>query len=357
MLKQLSLLFIIGTTILFSSCETEFSLNGDYKRIPVVFGLLDHHETTHFIKITRTFLGDGNNFDFAQIADSSYFDQVDAQIIELNSDNTETGRKWQLHDTLITNKESGTFYGPEQKMYVFYEADLDSSKQYKLVADLDEGTYSLDAKTKLLPNFRYGFQIEQTGFRFSFNPNNSSGETTYGSFNLVFDQAKNGALYESRIIFNYRETYADGSTSVKSIPWLIYNKEQDNPNSPTTIQHNVGGADFYNLLKDNIASNSDVIKREIIGLDLTTSIADVELAKYMEISAPTSSLSQATPHYTNVNSEVGALGLFSSRHTVILENIQLSSKTVEEVCTGAITGGLGFCSSLSEHNGESFYCN
>ncbi len=63
-----------------SSCETEFSLNGDYEIIPVVFGLLDHTETTHMVKITKAYLGDGDNLLYAQIPDSSYFNSVEAII-------------------------------------------------------------------------------------------------------------------------------------------------------------------------------------------------------------------------------------------------------------------------------------
>lgn len=110
MIKKLTLLSIVGVSFVWSSCETDFSLNGDYEITPVVFGLLDHTKSTHIIKITKAYMGDGDNLVYAQEEDSNYFETVDARVIEFKNGN-ETGRSWQLHDSVITNKDtSGIFY-------------------------------------------------------------------------------------------------------------------------------------------------------------------------------------------------------------------------------------------------------
>jgi len=355
MFKRLSFITAVAALLTFSSCDTDFTLNGDYERIPVVFGLLDQNESTHYVKITRTFLGDGNNYDFAQIADSSYFDQVDAQVIEL--DNGVETRRWQLQDTLIPNKESGTFYGPEQKVYVFYADDLDASMEYKIEADLDEGTYSIDATTELIENFSLSFLIYSPGFTFSFGSPSSSATGNYNSFISSYNEGKHAALYNPSLNIKYQETYADGTTAEFVIPWSKGNVEQDKPESPKTATLNFAGEEFYKLLESSIAVDANVVKRQIVGLDLVMAIAHTEFAKYMEISQPSSSITQATPQYTNINSESGALGLFSSRQIVTVAGLQLSSGSVEELCTGQYTSALGFCSSLPEHSGDSFYCD
>ena len=69
MLKNVSFIGLIALFLGVSSCETDFSLNGNYTPIPVVFGLLDHHDTTHIVKITKAFLGDGDNLVYAQNPD------------------------------------------------------------------------------------------------------------------------------------------------------------------------------------------------------------------------------------------------------------------------------------------------
>lgn len=70
--KSLVALFTISI-IAIQSCTTDVDLNAPYKSTTVVFGLLDPDSTLQWIKINKTFLGDGNNLDYAQIRDSSEY--------------------------------------------------------------------------------------------------------------------------------------------------------------------------------------------------------------------------------------------------------------------------------------------
>ncbi|MBK9192562.1 MAG: hypothetical protein IPM77_14260 [Crocinitomicaceae bacterium] len=152
--------FRFGYCILVGSCQAEdFSLNGDYEITPVVFGLLDHSKDFHIIKITKAFMGDGDNLVYAQNPDSSYFETVDAKVVEYD-DGVATGREWQLHDSIITNKDtSGIFYAPEQKVYVFYESDLDSTMEYELTVIINEGEHEVYGKTELINGFKLASSV------------------------------------------------------------------------------------------------------------------------------------------------------------------------------------------------------
>jgi hypothetical protein len=55
------------------SCSTEVDLTADYQSIPVVYGLLEVEADTQWVKINRTWLGEGNQLDAAQVRDSSEF--------------------------------------------------------------------------------------------------------------------------------------------------------------------------------------------------------------------------------------------------------------------------------------------
>ena len=76
MLQRISFFTLLTVALGLGSCETDFSLNGDYEVQPVVFGLLDHKQGYHTIKITKAFLGDDDNLIYAQNPDSNYFNQV-----------------------------------------------------------------------------------------------------------------------------------------------------------------------------------------------------------------------------------------------------------------------------------------
>lgn len=72
--KIFSLSAIAAISLAFlSSCETDVDLTAPYASTTVVFGLLDPQADTQFVKITKTFLGDGNLNDYAMIRDSSEY--------------------------------------------------------------------------------------------------------------------------------------------------------------------------------------------------------------------------------------------------------------------------------------------
>ena len=93
---------------LFSACETDVDLNAPYKSTTIVFGLLDPGADTQFVKITKTFLGNGNNLEYAQIRDSSEYQWEEFNFIHLEEYNPNTGNiinTYALQEMTITNKD------------------------------------------------------------------------------------------------------------------------------------------------------------------------------------------------------------------------------------------------------------
>ncbi len=351
MIKAIILIPVFALILLLTnSCKTDFSINGPYERVPIVFGLLDSNDSIHMIKITRTYLGDGDNNDYAKIPDSNYFDVVDAKIIEFDG-NVETGREWALHDTMIHNKEEGLFYYPEQKVYVFYESNLDETKSYKLVADLDEGNYQIDSKTEMTSGFAYKSQYTQTGFTFGFAFGNTSQTGQYQNLRITFQEALNGKIYLTSLVFNWRETYTDNSTkdfSIKMDDNAPY--YQDKPNQPINNGSVIGletpsfnGEEFYQFIADNIKPDPNVTKREFLGIDVVTAISNDVVATYMNISKPQTTIAESKPTFTNINSSSDkALGIFGCRQYVWVKGIALNANSLQELSTGKYTNGLKF---------------
>jgi hypothetical protein len=349
MLKKFSILFALIGLITITSCDKDFSLNGDYKRTPVIFALIDQSDSIHMVRITRTYLGDGDNNEYAMIPDSNYFDQVDAKIVEYNNGDS-TGRVWQLHDTLITNKEDGLFYGPEQKMYTFYANDLVDEYTYKFVAIFDEGKYEANAETDLIYGVNYS-GVWSTAYPYiNFASVNSSTSNIYPIFKPVTQGGNNIALRSAKLEINYKVLYSDGSTALKQIVWSKANE------SDLNVSFNFNGEEFFQTIKNNIDTDADVEGRQMIDVTVVTTMIDEDTKNYMDVSQPSSSISQSKPQFTNVNSEDGALGLFSARHT-LRKTLPLSASSIEELCIGQYTIGLGFCSTLDAHIAESWHCD
>jgi hypothetical protein len=363
---------IIGSlmllTILISSCNEKINLVGDFQETAVIYGLLDQADTLHYIKITRAFIGPGDAMQIAQIADSSYFDQVDATITEeLNGNVTRT---WQLKDTLIQDKNTnGVFYGPIQKVYYFktlatgqnevqvispnpYETSLHKDAIYKLKVILNNGEFEVNGETELASGLTTTASSQNFTFKFSDNP----GE--YVSTSVAASSTGNCFVVNTKLEIEYNE-YIGNNKTLKSFDWNLGEVDVV-PNSSRTYV--ALGETFYNLMKTNVVVDPQITRRTFQGIRITLVGGAEELYNYMVVNKPSSTLAQTKPTYTNLSVSNGkrVIGIFSSRQTITSFKPffvgagqaylrAIDKKSTKELCTGPITGLLLFC---SDHPGD-----
>ncbi|MBN4071262.1 hypothetical protein JYT72_02010 [Crocinitomix catalasitica] len=366
MLKRIHILVICIAAFSFKSCQTDFSVNGNYEITPVVMGLLDHGDSIHIIKITKAFLGDGNNLVYAKESDSNYFKTVTGFVQEYDVDGILTGNQWTLYDSLIPNKDTGVFYAPEQKVYYFTSADLKENYEYELIVKINEGMSnedSLDARTSMIRGFIIGSSALVSN-KINFNGATVNSDDDYKPYKFFVTEAYNAKLYNYKYIFKWTEHYTDGSTQKFEAERNNIDVIQESytvANGHYVYYH---GLDFFRWLggytntggqqiSGLISYDATVDKRTVDGIDIRISIAHYNLDQFMEITAPQTGIAQSQPEFTNVNR---GLGLFSSRHIFELENYRLSQNSMKELCKGAYTALLQFCSEFPEDVGESYYC-
>lgn len=348
------LIFVLGLGAL-NSCNTEFSLNGDYEIQPIVFGLLDHTKDVHIIKITKAYLGDGDNLVYAQNPDSNYFQSVAGTVTEfINGD--ATGRSWSLTDSIITTKSTdGAFYAPEQKVYVFYESNLDSTATYELKLDLNNGAHEVTGSTELISKFRVSSQLYFPNFTIPFAPNTVSEDDDYSTWKFNVDEGNNGKRYNYKYSIRWTEYYQDNTQASFSATREEGDIFQEKPGSPGLQTANFSGLDFYNWVGQVVPVDPKVVNRKLDGLDLRVSVAHYEFSQYLDVGAPVTGIAQVQPEFTNLT---GSRGLFSSRIVLDVPGLKLNPSSLEHLCTGANgkVAGRAFCSSYPEHMGELWYC-
>ena len=109
------LLAVTGFTCL-SSCEEDFKITAPYKETTVIYGLIDPNSSTQYIRINKTYLGEGNLTEMAKQNDSINFKPTD---LEVKLDHYQNGNfvgSINLKDTVVT-KELGPF-AQDQLIYV-----------------------------------------------------------------------------------------------------------------------------------------------------------------------------------------------------------------------------------------------
>ena len=117
-MKKLTFIFLISS-ILFSSCETDFNVNADWKEVTVVYGLLDQNRDKQYVRINKAFLGNENAYVMASESDSINYNpnnlEVKIEKLSISGNVLETKI---LSDTIMF-KEDGLFSVEENIVYVF----------------------------------------------------------------------------------------------------------------------------------------------------------------------------------------------------------------------------------------------
>src|SRR6218665_1073284 len=342
-MKKLSLIFvpvaIIATVLGLNSCSEDLPYEGESIVTPVIVGLLDKADSIHYVKVTRSFAGNNNALVVAQIADSSYYDDVEVKIEEYTPNNGSgplvLRRSWILRDTILTNKEPGAFYSPNQKVY-YYKTDVYNSTNppsdidsdptvalkpnatYKLIAVVNGGEYTVNGETKLVDDVNITYPLNLSSYTFA----NYTGNvfTSYASTGCkanIGNSSTSSKVIDARLKSTIREYFA-GVPVEKSFFWKLGELNGSEIISEV-VTLPATGQSFYTIVKQNVTNDPTIDKRQLVSIDLIYTGGTDELSKYILVNQPSTSLAQTKPIYTNITCSDGrqALGIFSSRNKSI----------------------------------------
>lgn len=362
------LCLVVLCVSLFSSCETEVDLNAPYKSTTVIFGLLDadansdglnNQLDTQWIKINRTFLGDGNNLTYAQVRDSSEYDDDDfiSKKVERYFDGNLV-EEWDLTALTVSNKSvNGIFYGPEQTLYYFIPAatGLDQESTYKLVIDF-AAKEDVSAETDIINGNEIQFLQPQIQTTISLASGSAASILYTQNARIKWNGASNARSYDAVIRFHFTEFKYDNpeQTGVaditeKFIDFSVgsYKVTGDDETDQFEIEFN--GESFFAFLENSLEKSPN-IKRQIGTFDgFDTRCFDVilgfgndQLNTYIEVNSPVSGIVQERPNYSNINN---GLGLFAARSSRSVKNLRLYGNSQGG---NPQTGNLhAFCAPLS----------
>ncbi len=331
------IIFIILSLFLFANCnKKEFSLNGDNEDITIVYALLNPDDTTHYIKVYKSFLSEGNIYDAAKdINNYSYIDSIEVKIEEY--DKSQLIRTMYLDTTTSIPKDSGIFGFPLQILYKM-DAKLSRNYTYKLVITNLYTKKTSTATTNMVGNISVK------------KPPYYPGKINYITFlprqqQIELEKEGNIALCQAAFYFYYTEVNnQDKRKQQAPIVWKVGESKTD--------YISYLGENFLRKIKENIKENDDIQYRltDSIVLHLYTEAHDLYLY-LLSISASTG-LNQERLEYSNIKSfhyenntlveDNNALGVFSSRGHYSLMFNEFSKNTNDSLLYGRYTRHLNF---------------
>lgn len=352
--------FALFFLLSFQACKTDLDVNAPYKEITVVYGLLNQNDTIHFIKINKSFLGEADAYAMASVRDSSEYKSISAKVTELKN-GAKTGREWALKDSIFTNKESGDFYFPEQKVYYFTESGLDPAAQYELNVSLNNGEKTVTAKTDLVNSITDFTGGQQFVIPCSGQPGTScigfaSSRGKYIDKEFTWRSVKDGKRYQLEMSFYYRDEMADGSGQVtRKMNWTfqppLYATSLSGGEGMSVI---IKGEDFYKEIARQLTPLTDatILRRFFDRIEFNIYVAADDFNTYLLANEPSTGIIQEKPEFTNVEN---GIGIFSARFATTSPAKLFDVNSLDELVGGQHTFTLKFCR-FNPSNGE-LLCN
>ena len=321
------LLLFVFFGAFFASCSTDVEMYTDYKDVAIIYGLLNYQSDTNYIKITRAFCGTNddpiNAHEVALIADSSnYPGKLETRLVELKStigsQYEPTGREFVLDTMTIHDKEEGTFYSPDQKVYYTTEqlnASTNGSRyKYRLKVVKPDGD-TVTAQTTMVGDEE--FRILSGSANFQLGHTNAMGK-------IVFRADGMASLYDVKVRFNYSEQHVGEEMKWKHISRSFGTKTidkyllEEGTENTYYLQYSLNW--LFNALESAIGSDTVVdgnhpnVVRHIGSFVISISAGGDDMSMYYsanqaQLNSPMSLVSL----YTNID---GGYGLFSSRTTI-----------------------------------------
>ncbi len=343
-------LHLIWATMLFTSCETEIDLIADPVETAVIYGTLSPNDSAQYIKINPTFVGEKDAADLAQDPNTiNYDDILDVKLVNLSSD-----QEYSLVRTLNEiPKDEGYFTNDANVLYKLstpldindqflrepVTSILDPESRYKiLVTNKESGeefwseTNILDVNNQTISRPRSSSPKQRISF---------ASEFEYIEYTFRFTPVEHAYRYELYLVFNYQEL-RDPDTSnnpVEQIEILIGEAK-----GTTNVSENVNivydGEQFYQKIRNELGDGDDVLRLgNVVDLKLVAVCEDI--STYADASAPSNSIVQERPTFTNIEN---GLGIFGCRSVMYFNGYYLNEDSSKELREGEYTAPLNFCS-------------
>jgi hypothetical protein len=339
-----SLLFVL--LLAMGGCKQDFDNTSKYKEVTVVYGLLNKDSTTHYIRIQKGYLIDGNAEVAAGIYDSIYYRNVLAVKMTPYLNGVQSGSPFTLTrvngNDVGLPKESGTFASDSNILYRF-TGTLNQDKSYKLEITNNESGALIHSETTLVKDF----QINTPGKGVKLNLQSTS------PAKVVFSPAENAGIYDLTVRFYYKEfSQADNSLLKDTFADIVLFRSLMVDYSTNNIVSELSANAVLGFLSSHLEHNNAVYREFNVqkGMRVIISAGGTELAKYLTSAIAQGGLAsnEALPVYTDIQ---GGQGLFSSRYIKQVDSVLLSDRGLDSLACSDLAQGLRF----KNHSGQ--ICN
>lgn len=357
---------------LFTSCKNDLEVLAPGKESVSVYGILNPNERTQNIRINKVYLTDGDAVAAGQDANTINFGPGELRVTLqrfMSGSTTPTlttvanGLKKEivLTETVVTT-ESGAF-STSQRLWQTTDK-LYSTGEYKLtVTNLSTNAVYTSQSTVIDSVKPFGLQQPMP---FLYIPSQPATYPMHGNYPLnpistdkpkyvnydnlaatyfiKFRTIPNARLYGVVMRFHYIDSLLSGGVSMDYVDYKFTTVKSSDLLGGTMIEDfSFKGEDFYRNLAAEMAkkSSANVRNRRSFYMEFIVSAGAENLNEFLMINAPSATIAQDKPSYTNIN---GGVGIFSGRSTSTVTK-DLWNDFIDKIACNPLTNPYLFCNS------------
>ena len=357
-------LFIFSlVTVLFNSCKNELKILAPYKETISVYGILNPFDSRQYIRINKVFLGEGNAYTMATISDSVNYKagvlQVSLTHFDYNGTQVPTtvGNPTKmeifLSDTIV-QLQPGAF-NQNQRLW-FTDDKIYANGEYRLKIKNTITGKEFTSKTTMVDTIIRPGEIQPIGspyYPVAYSPSNPPYyyldlTVTNIKRKIKFYSVKNARDYSCIMRFHYVDYYNNADSTKRIMDYEFSRLSSLSLDGSEEIDFYYYSGDYFYFLSSEISkigppSGLLVLKRRAEYIEFIVTAAAQDFADFIKISAPSTSIAQDKPTYSNINGD--AYGIFSSISTFRAPK-HLATATVDYMATNKPLCDLLFLTSL-----------
>lgn len=360
---------------LFTSCKNDLEVLAPGKESVSVYGILNPNERTQNIRINKVYLTDGDAMAAGQDAGTINFGAGELRVTLqrfVGGSNTPTlttvansiKKEIVLTETVVTTA-SGTF-SSAQRLWQTTDK-LYGTGDYRLtVTNIASGAV-YTAQTTMIDSVKpFGTQQPMpflyipsqplTYPMHGYYPANpiSTDKPKYVNYDvptvnyfIKFRTVPNARLYGVVMRFHYIDSLLDGSVNFNYVDYTFRTSRSSDLNGGVMNEDfSFTGDAFYRNLGAEMAkrSSANIKNRRSFYMEFIVNAGAENLSEFLQINAPSNTIAQDKPIYTNIN---GGIGIFSSRSTSIVTK-DMWNDFIDKIACHPSTYPYLFCRSTGQ---------
>ncbi len=328
--------------LLLCSCEAEFHPNIAAKATPLVYGIISPQDSLYSIRLTKTFNGAGNAYDFAKIPDSIYF--KDARVfLETRTPGGQRVEQVEMEETLIEDRVPGMFASTPNKIFQTDVSKIHLRQDYfaangqpynlnlyvKAVIPGYPDTVTAFSRLRTIPKLIEPRYIFQKVYFYTEDP-----------FWMQWMDTNDENYFEILVRMRYTEFLYDDQRD-KVAEWVLTGINANMTSFPggdrKVYSYYFRPENFYAKLSTVIDKDPEVEARVCRKVDFIVLSSNRELEYYRSVYAISDDYHGAG--YTNISN---GFGLFTTYSSAGVYGLILGQQELDSLANGKYTRGLKF---------------